>query len=362
MRFVALLLIAGALSGAEFQGRPAVVMSNDRLEITVLRRGAALASVVLRNDPSKLNPLWTPEQRPDGGMGHFVCVDGFGPTSPEERKAGLEQHGEAMRTEFEVVGPLAIDGVTTLTLTTVLPLVQERFTRVYQLRPGEPVVYVRSRLESLVAFDRPIAWAEHATIGSPFLERGVTAVDQAGSQSLTRPYAAADKGQRSLAPGKEFAWPDAPLAGGGSVDLRKAPVSGEAVDHTTTRLDMAAPSAWVTAVNPKRGKLIGWIWNPSEYPWMQNWQSYPSTGVLARGLEFSMQPWGQPRRDSVAQNPMVGNPTFRWLPAKSAVETSFVLFYTAAPSGLEKVESVKWAGGQIEVNGGRVKIPASGSK
>ena len=37
----------------------------------------------------------------DGGAGLFVCVDGFGPTSPEERAAGLPGHGEAHTETFD---------------------------------------------------------------------------------------------------------------------------------------------------------------------------------------------------------------------------------------------------------------------
>ncbi len=354
-----ILLTAGIAFAEDFHGKPAVTISNDVIEITILRQGASLASVVLRSDPAKLNPLWTPAQRPNGGFGHFICVDGFGGMSPEESKAGLQGHGEALRTEFDVIGPVTADGVTTVTLSAVLPLVQERFTRAYKLRPGEPVVYVLSRLESLVAFDRPIAWAEHATIGSPFLERGVTAVDQSGSQSRTRPYQPAQKGRRTLASGQDFTWPLAPLSAGGTFDLRTAPQFGASLDHSTTRQETSKPQAWVTAVNPKLGKLIGWIWRPSDFPWLQNWQNYPESGVLARGFEFSTQPWDVPRREAVALNPMMGNSTFRWLPAKSAVETSFALFYTEAPASLTRVTSVEPAGGRITVNGS-LTIPATG--
>ncbi|MDZ4802659.1 MAG: hypothetical protein SGI92_31240 [Bryobacteraceae bacterium] len=354
-------LLTAAAFAQDFRGKPAVTIANDKIEITVLRQGAALASIVLRDDPSKLNPLWTPEQRPNGGFGHFICVDGFGGMSPEESKAGLQGHGEALRTEFQVIGPITQDGVSTVTLTALLPLVQERFTRSYELRPGENVVYVRSRLESLVAFDRTIAWAEHATIGSPFLERAVTAVDQSGTQSRSRPYNAAQKGRRSLDSGKDFTWPAAPLASGSTVDLRTAPISGATMDHSTTRQDTAQPNSWVTAVNPKMGRLIGWVWRTSDFPWLQNWQNYPEQGVLARGLEFSTQPWDVPRREAVALNPMMGNPTFRWLPAKAAIETTFVLFYTPVPRTLTRVTSLDAGSGKILLNG-TLSVPAAGQQ
>jgi hypothetical protein len=76
---------------------------------------------------------------------------------------------------------------------------------------GENVVYVESQLENLMGFDRPINWGEHATIGSPLLEPGVTVVDLSGGRSETTDYANAPPAgptnasvQRRLAAGKEF--------------------------------------------------------------------------------------------------------------------------------------------------------------
>lgn len=67
--------------------------------------------------------------------------------------------------------------IQTLTLRTMLPLVQESFTRTFQLVDGENVLTISSELENLLAFDPAVNWAEHATIGPPFLERSKTAVD-----------------------------------------------------------------------------------------------------------------------------------------------------------------------------------------
>jgi hypothetical protein len=50
------------------------------------------------------------------------------------------------------------------------------------------VIYVESALSSELAFDRPISWAEHTTIGSPFLQSGVTLSSISGSRAQNRPY------------------------------------------------------------------------------------------------------------------------------------------------------------------------------
>ena len=69
---------------------------------------------------------------------------------------------------------------------------------------GENVVYVRSRLKNLLAFDRPICWAEHATISSPFLERGVTVVDMSRNRAITRLHEGQRPRPHRLPSGVEF--------------------------------------------------------------------------------------------------------------------------------------------------------------
>jgi hypothetical protein len=86
-----------SLKPGTFENQPAVVLSNDKLELTVTLLGASFAKLLLRDDAAALNPLWEPARmsRESGGRaefrgstGHFICADGFGPVSPEERAAG----------------------------------------------------------------------------------------------------------------------------------------------------------------------------------------------------------------------------------------------------------------------------------
>jgi hypothetical protein len=174
-----------------FTGQPATLLSNDKLQITVMTQGGAIASVVLADDAKKQNPMWSggtvrPGTAFTGILGHFVAVDGFGQPSAEERAAGLPQHGEAHTTKMRVTS--SKDGESTaLSLTGNLPIVQENFTRTFHIVPGENVVYVDSELENLLGFDRPVNWAEHATIQAPFVKPGVASVGVSGSRSQTRP-------------------------------------------------------------------------------------------------------------------------------------------------------------------------------
>src|ERR1700719_4468630 len=93
---VAVLLVAQT---ADFDGRPAVILRNDKIELTILARGATLANLVLRDDAEKLSPYWNTDRalKPNGPLpsalagtiGHFLCLDGFGAPSDEEAAAGI---------------------------------------------------------------------------------------------------------------------------------------------------------------------------------------------------------------------------------------------------------------------------------
>jgi hypothetical protein len=356
-----------------FEGYPAVVLSSSKLEVTVMTKGSTLANLTLTDDSEKLSPLWNPMRmerelgRPvkfDGGAGLFVCVDGFGPPSAEEHAAGLPGHGEA-HTETFAVHSERQGSSTAVTLTAKLPIVQEMFTRTFRVIDGENVVYVESELENLMGFDRPVNWAEHATLGSPFLEPGTTVVDISGSRSRTRPYPPLKGGdvQRRLAPGRDFTWPLAPGLDGKLIDLRQTPEHPHFLDHAATLLDPGRELEWATAINPKKRLILGYVFKRAEYPWLQYWGYYPPTQKMARGMEFGTQPFDVPRREVISAGPMFDTPTYRWLPAKSKIKTRFLLFYAHIPEGFNRVDDVTVENGQIVIADHsakkRVKLAAS---
>lgn len=333
---------------------PSYVVSNDKLELAVAARGGAMLRLLLQGDPEKLSPFGNPEKLISNPrvLGHFVCVDGFGPVSPEESKAGLSSHGEAHVSPWEIASSGKQGAATTVKFTVKLPLLQEILTRTITLVDGESVVYVDSELESLVAFDRPVNWAEHATIASPFLEPEKNLVDLSSTRSKTRSYAAtgADAARRRLASFQDFTWPMAPAKGGGpAIDVRGVPASPNSMDHIATLLDPSRKLAFVTALNPARQYLLGYIFRSQEFPWIQQWMSYAANGWLQRGLEFATQPFDVPRREAIATGALFDTPVFRWLPAKSKITTRFAMFYTKTPPGMWKIDDVHPEGGKIIV-------------
>jgi hypothetical protein len=357
-RVVPLLLAAAAcVASVPFalharQGAPAAPppptfdLENDRLTLSLRQTGGSMVRLVLKDDPDRINPMHS--------LGHFVCVDGFGPSSAEERAAGLPMHGEANRVPWTLDSSASGSGtdgrVQTFTFRADLPLVQERFTRTIHLVQDEQVVYIDSAVESLLAFDRPINWGEHATIGPPFLELGKTVVEMSARRAMTRSHESQSASPpHRLASFRAFTWPMAPGVTGEAIDVRPAPSTAPVGDHTTSLMDESRDLVFVTALHADLRLLLGYVFKRAEFPWTQLWENYPANGRLARGLEFAVQPFDMPRRDVIQQNTLLGAPTYRWLPAKSTITASFLMFYTRTPEGFRTVDDVRLEGGQLTV-------------
>jgi hypothetical protein len=338
--------------------RPAVQVENGQLEVAILKQGGAMLRIRIQGDAQGISPFGNPELVPSvpdnrklmGPMvGHFVCVDGFGPPSKEEAAAGLPMHGEAYLQPWRQVSAEQAGGITTVRFAVDLPKSQETFTRSLQMVQGESVIYVDSELASQTAFDRTANWGEHPFLFPPFLERDNTVIDISGTRSKTRTYPANTRPGTLLTQSTDFSWPAAPASGGGAFDMRATPVGVNGMGHTTTLMDPERRLAWVTVLNKARHYLLGYVFRREEYPWVQNYMQYSASDWIGRGVEFATQPFDLPHRDMVELNRMFDAPVYRWLPAKSKISTRFLLFYVKAPDGMTRVDEVRLEEGKLIV-------------
>ena len=333
------------------EAKPApLVLANDKLELTVGLTGGRFLRLLLR-EGEPLSPLAT--------MGHFLALDGFGTPSDEERAAGMPGHGEANRSPAKVIASNESGPVRSVTMQSWLPLAQETLTRTIEMVDGENVVYVTSELESALAIDRPVSWAEHATLGPPFLEPGKITVDMPATRCRVRAEKAGSTGK--LAYLKDFDWPMAPLTKGGLVSLLSVPVGETSLDLASCLIDPARTYGFVTAFRADRQLLFGYVFRRSEYPWLMSWMNYSGDARAARGIEFSTQPFDVSHRETVGAHEMFGAPTYKWLPAKSKIRTRFLFFFTRVPADFGDVGDVSFESGSVKIrdkSGKTVALPA----
>jgi len=315
------------------------VLANDKLELTITTKGGRFSRVIIKGE-QPLSALAT--------MGHFLALDGFGAPSSQEQAAGMPFHGEANHQLFKIVASNNSSPSHSVTLQATLPLAQETLTRTIEAVDGENVIYVTSELESALSVDRPVSWAEHATIGPPYMERGKVVVDMPATNCRVRPYKPGDI-PGHLVHDKDFKWPMAPSVDGGEVDIRTIPADHNWLDLASCEMDPARSLAFVTALHLEKHLIFGYVFRRQDYPWLMSWMNFTGDSRAARGMEFSTQPFDISHHDTVFMSPLFGIPTFRWLPAKSKIESRFLLFYTKVPEEFTKIDDVRLDDGKLTI-------------
>jgi hypothetical protein len=356
-------------------GRAGFHLRSDWGHVSALAGGGHICELNL-NTCSGVNPLWRPPwatidpfkytaakdarkygPAPDGKLlagiaGHSLSFDHFGPPSPEETAAGLTTHGEApalqwaMQKHSQSPKPQLQYGVT-------LREARIQFSRKLTLHRVNPVIYCEEEAINLSAYDRPISWNEHVTFGPPFLEAGVTWFDMPATRAKVAP--ASYSPRCFLRPDAEFNWPNAPAKNHARMNLRITPALRFG-HYTTQLLNPKLGIGFIAACNPRLKLLVVYAFRRADFPWVGNWEErYNRTQApwlgktFCRGLEFSTTPFAIPRRDTIAQGPLFGEPTYRWLPAKSKARVRFLILLFEVPETFRGVASVSIAKGKIDV-------------
>ncbi len=346
-----------------YRNRRAVQIENSGVRVIVLFEGGHIAGIF--HKATGVNPLWTPPwpsiepsaydpgKHPEYGrnvesrllagiMGHNLCMDIFGVPSAEEEAAGLGVHGEAPVApyHFEMEDDELVCRADLMEAGLV-------FIRRIRLAPGGGVVRISESVHNLRGIDRPIGWTQHATLGPPFLEKGVTQFRASGARSKVAEAEFSEEYGRYKT-GAEFDWPNVPLKDGGTDSLQvytSAPVSG---GFTTTLMDPAREHAHFVAWSPASKVVFGYVWRRQDFPWLGRWEENlsrktpPWNGrTITAGMEFGVSAFPETRRQMVERGPLFGAPTLRWIPAETTVQADYCAFIASTGS---IPESVEWDG------------------
>jgi hypothetical protein len=356
LTFLSLLLLSpchAEIRTGSFHNRACWTVDSARLRVSILQSGGHVAEIVLKG-AGELSPLWVQnlptidaeqydppkhEKFYGGGagarlmaglVGHNVCFPFWGDPSKAEYKAGMTFHGETGVARWKLESATG----DTLVVSANLPESKTRFTRT--LRVAGAIAYFEETAENLSAWDRPIGWCEHVTLGPPFLEKGITVIDA----SLTR---GRNNGDRS---GQEFAWPMGMAET--KIDLRKVrdiPSSGFVNNFL---VDPARQFGFFTAFHPRRGLLFGYIFSRKDFPWLDIWEANDAS-MLTRGMEFSDTPTHGTMKELVKTPELFGAPAYEWLDGKGRLTKKFGAFSAHVPENYKGVKDVRFAGSSVEI-------------
>lgn len=367
---------APAFREEKLHGRHAYVLDNGLIRVSVLRGGGHIAEVrLLSSDPKKnINPMRVPhyptiepyeyqDAKHDaiygtsphrwlhsGYMGHLLCFPFYGPPSSEDEvRAGLGNHGEAPIVEWRKIQVDITGGATTLRYGATLEKTQYRVERAVTLADSSRAVRVEEWVENLVSYDRPVNWMQHATFGPPFIEPGRTFLDVSATRGLT---AGGRPGATSLKPNSEVQWPRGTAPDGRPADLRPFQPVPNAGAYVALLLDRSRTEQFFTLYNAGYGVLIGYLFPAQGNPWLADWQENKSNRTppwngqaLARGIEFGSTPFAEGLRKSIERGSLFDVPAYRWIGARRRLKTEFTIFVNEVPIGFGGVRDVRREGG-----------------
>ncbi|MFW5859985.1 MAG: hypothetical protein ACOCYP_08155 [Planctomycetota bacterium] len=319
------------LSQTTWRSQDAWLIAGPGLELVVSVIGAQLAAIRAPGDT--LNPLWQPpwpactpaegaarsetygSDAPTAALlanivGHNPCIDRFGPPHPGEDRP---PHGEAGAVPWTV----SVGGPDRVLLEAQLPVAGLQLTRSIALDGETAAVHTVVRHDDDAP--REIEWAEHATLGSPFIDGAdfTAGVDGAwiwsGEPRETWRFpTATDEGPVDPAEALAMPEPDAPPCG----------------DIITTRVT----EGLFRVANIAVGRELIYRWDAEAFPWLCLWTQHRSRdgkpwngATRARGMEFATKPFPDGLPSQERGREFHNRPTVCMVPPGAGLEQTFTI-------------------------------------
>jgi hypothetical protein len=109
---------------------------------------------------------------------------------------------------------------------------------------------------------------------------------------------------------------------------------------------------WITALNPNKDILMGYIWKTGEYPWLNVWHHPIDGKPFVQGLEFGTTGLGQPYELLLNEKvSFYGRHSFEFIDAGEEITKSWICFMIPTPEAFTEVESLSLNDSQIEMVG-----------
>jgi hypothetical protein len=331
------LLCAVSCSQAQtlVNGRRCLVLEGQAARLVLDLGGGAITDFHLL--PQGLNPLQWGTSDPSTAphpMGHFLCLDRWGPPSEAEEKNGMPFHGEASHVVWQVEQtPKEQDGKVQAAMSATLPLAGLKIRRRIALSTTGAFFVVTEEVTNANKLGRLFNMVQHPTISPPFLDEQ-TVVDANARRGLM---------QSSPLPNPEepsVYWPEARKEGQ-PVNLRHLSSDPE---PNVVSFTIDEEYGWVTASSPAHGLLIGYLWKAAQYPWFSAWRDVAQGRPAARGLEFGTTGLHQPFPALVAKGRIFGRPLYAYLDAGEMVSKTYACFLIPIPADYRGVSSLTYSG------------------
>lgn len=310
-----------------------VKMENNNILLLVNLNGGSYFDFHLKDMP--INPInWhTKDSVKPAFMGHFLCFDRWGPPSAAEKANGFRHHGEVNTESWELLtAPQIIDGRSTSSMMCKLPMAGLQLTRKIELSADEPVFFVTEEIRNLNRNGRMFNIVQHVSIAPPFLDKS-TLFDNNTLQGFE------DREDGSLNQDETILkWPEV-NHNGEKVNLRQ--FEGEWPRVSSFVYNQNDKYGWVTACNPGKKLMLGYIWETEDYPWINFWRSMENGVPMAFGMEFGTTGLHEPFPVVAKKGKIFDRNIYAFIDANEVISKSFTAFLAKIPEdykGVEKIE------------------------
>jgi hypothetical protein len=337
--------------------RPLLILDGKAAKLVVDLGGGSIADFHLKSN--KLNPLqwdsWdfsdTPEADPPmepRSMGHFLCLDRWGPATEAELGHGMQWHGEATRVWWTTDSqPVKKDGQLHADMSAELPLAGLKVTRTIRMSEKESIFSVSEAVTNTRHLGRIYNIVQHPTIGPPFLDES-TIVDANATRGFMQ------ERPMPMPEIPEVRWPNALQMDGTQVDIRY--LTDDSAPGVVSYI-VEEEYGWTTAINASEGLLVGYIWPTADYPWFDAWRHVKEGKPFARGLEFGTTGLHQPGPVLVEKGKIFGQKIFRFIDADETQTFSYANFLMEIPNNFAGVADIDYTGDKLVIreDGGKYR-------
>ncbi len=311
-----------------------VTLDNDQVKMEISLDGGVITRMSLST--IDLNPIHE--------IGHFICFDRWGPSSPEDEALGIPWHGNGSKVQWTLnQEPILRQGQYFTEMSCMLPVVKLGMNRKIYLNGNSSVFKVVEEITNYNDAPKVFNLVQHPTLGAPFLDES-TLVDTQADSGFSQ------KGNLPPAPSDVFTWPEV-VEDGNSTDLRYLTTDQNWVPSVVSFiLDEKEEYRWVTAVNPSLNLMVGYVWPSSDYPWLNLWYNLKNNAPFARGLEFGSTGLHKTWPELLQMDTIFGKKLYEELDVEETVVKSYYAFLTEIPSDYKGVASVSVVGDTIQVD------------
>jgi hypothetical protein len=318
-------------------------IENSKAVLEVNLNGGSYPDFHLKELP--LNPLnWRIKDStmPDF-MGHFLCFDRWGPPSVAEKANGFKHHGEASTVLWKrLAEPHTINGVTICSMECVLPMGGLQLTRTIEMPADEPVFFVSEEIKNLNKYGRMYNIVQHVTIAPPFLDK-TTIIDNNTEKGFE------DKEDGSLnQENPVLKWPEV-NHNGEKISLRQFETDWPRVASFV--FNKNEKYGWVTACNPEKNLLLGYIWETEDYPWINFWRSMENGVPVAFGMEFGTTGLHEPFPVLAKKGKIFDINIYDFIDANEVITKSFKVFLAKIPGDYKGVDRIEINDSLIVIKG-----------